>query len=221
MIRSVASKVMWVGRATVFLVGLAVILALVVGVASSAFAANGQNFIIGNGLADTVKNIATLPTKLTMQGTRSGPALQVTQKSTNAGASGVGVTVPSGKAPLAVNSSAGKATNLNADKVDGSEGEMWAQIKPNGFAANWKGLVTNGRISSGYYRLEFERDVQECAISASLSSFADPGTINASTDDGDPKAVYVDTWDITGDGASVSDKEFHVVVFCGDHQSAP
>ena len=39
MVRSVLGKVMWVGRATVFLVGLAVILALVFGVATSAFAA--------------------------------------------------------------------------------------------------------------------------------------------------------------------------------------
>jgi hypothetical protein len=39
MIRSVFGKVMWVGRATVFLVGLAVILALVFGVATAAFAA--------------------------------------------------------------------------------------------------------------------------------------------------------------------------------------
>jgi hypothetical protein len=94
-LRSTVSKVMWVGRATVFLVGLSVILAMVVGLASSALAANGQNFIIGNGLSDTVKNIATLPTKLTMQGTATGSALQVTQQSTNSGASGVGVTVPS------------------------------------------------------------------------------------------------------------------------------
>src|SRR5829696_4814010 len=111
MLRRTANKVMWVGRATVFLVGLAVILALVVGLASTALAANGANFIIGNGLSDTVKNIATLPTKLTMQGTSGGPALQVTQQSTNSGASGVGVTVPSGKAPIKVNSTAGKATN--------------------------------------------------------------------------------------------------------------
>jgi hypothetical protein len=121
MVKSALGKVMWVGRATVFLVGLAVILALVVGLASTALAANGANFIIGNGLADTARNIATKLTKLTMQGTNSGPALQVNQQSTNTGASGVGVTVPSGKAPIKVNSTAGKATNLSADKLDGKD----------------------------------------------------------------------------------------------------
>jgi hypothetical protein len=121
MIKSALGKVMWVGRATVFVVGLAVILAMVVGLASTALAANGANFIIGNGLADTVKNIATLPTKLTMNGTATGPALQLTQKSTSTGAQGLGVTVPSGKVPITVNSTAGKATNLNADKLDGKD----------------------------------------------------------------------------------------------------
>ena len=47
MIKSIASKVMWVGRATVFLVGLAVILAMVLGVATSALGANGQSFLLG------------------------------------------------------------------------------------------------------------------------------------------------------------------------------
>ena len=51
MIRSaVVSKVMWVGRATVFLVGLAVILALVFGTATAAFAAlssRGDPFKLG------------------------------------------------------------------------------------------------------------------------------------------------------------------------------
>ena len=41
MIRSVFGKVMWVGRATVFLAGLAVILALVFGVALVALAGMG------------------------------------------------------------------------------------------------------------------------------------------------------------------------------------
>ena len=39
--RSVLNKVMFVGRATTFVVGLAVILALTVGVAGAAFRANG------------------------------------------------------------------------------------------------------------------------------------------------------------------------------------
>jgi preprotein translocase subunit SecE len=47
MLRSAVSKVVWVGRATVFLVGLAVILAVVLGVATAAFGANGDFFKLG------------------------------------------------------------------------------------------------------------------------------------------------------------------------------
>jgi hypothetical protein len=96
MIRSAASKVMWVGRATVFLVGLAVILALLFGVASTALGANGKPLILGKAA-----NKASKITGLVKKG--AGPALRLR--------------VDSGP-PLAVNSSE-KIDNLNADKVDG------------------------------------------------------------------------------------------------------
>ncbi len=95
MLRSAASKVMWVGRATVFLVGLAVILALLFGVASMAFARDGQSFILGQ------RNVAQSLSTLVRQG--AGPALSLQ--------------VDSG-APLAVNSDA-QVANLNADELDG------------------------------------------------------------------------------------------------------
>ncbi len=47
MSRNVASKVMRVGRATVFLGGLSVVLALVLGVATTALGANGDFFKVG------------------------------------------------------------------------------------------------------------------------------------------------------------------------------
>jgi hypothetical protein len=90
-----------------------VVVALTLGVVSSAFAANGGNFILG-----VLSNSATAVTRLTMTGTASGSVLQLIQQSTATGASGLGITVPTGKAPITVNSTAGKATNLNADKVD-------------------------------------------------------------------------------------------------------
>jgi hypothetical protein len=165
---------MWVGRATVFLVGLAVILALVVGVASTALAANGQNFIIGNGLPDTLKNIATLPTKLTMQGTASGPALQVTQQSTNSGAKGIGVTVPAGKAPMTVNSTAGKATNLNADKLDGQDSTGF--LAANGKAADSQ--LLDGKESDEILPfLRAQKDVRPDNTQAQTGSSATANTV--------------------------------------------
>jgi hypothetical protein len=95
MLRDVAGKVMWVGRATVFVVGLAVIVALVLGAASAAFGANGDVFRVGQS------NFASAVSVLDKSG--AGPALRLL--------------VDSG-APMAVNSSS-KVANLNADKVDG------------------------------------------------------------------------------------------------------
>ncbi len=69
MLRSTASKVMWLGRATVFMVGLAVILALVFGVATTALGANGNPFLLSK------KNVASAISTLVKQGT--GPALKL------------------------------------------------------------------------------------------------------------------------------------------------
>jgi hypothetical protein len=96
MLKSALGKVMWVGRATVFLVGLAVILAVALGVASTAFGADGQPFFLGR------TNVASTMSTLIKQGPGAALSLQV----------------QSGSPPLAVNSST-KVTNLNADQLDG------------------------------------------------------------------------------------------------------
>ena len=120
MLRGTVSKVMWVGRATVFLVGLAVILAVMFGVASAAFGANGGNFILGQN------NAASLLTKLTGQ-VPGGAALQVVNTRPEAGSRGLQVSVAENRPPILVNATAGKATNLNADELDGrSEADFYA-----------------------------------------------------------------------------------------------
>ena len=105
MLRSTASKVMWVGRATVFLVGLAVILALVFGVATTALGANGQFFLLGRF------NAATALTKLT--GNVNGAAMQVANSNTGTNDTALNLSVQAGEAPMAVNSKA-RVANLNA-----------------------------------------------------------------------------------------------------------
>lgn len=127
MVRTIFSRVMWVGRATVFLVGLAMILALVFGVASSALSATGGNFILGKS------NAARTVSKLTAN--IANPALQLANNSTGAAATALNLTVAPGQPPLKVNEAAGKATNLDADKLDGQDsGELaprgYAQVRP-------------------------------------------------------------------------------------------
>ena len=112
MVKSAAKKVMFVGRATVFMVGFAVILALTVGVASAAFGANGGNFILGQ------TNAASAITKLAGAAGVAGPSLQIDNNSTNAAATALDLQVEPGKAPMKVNSDT-QVANLNADKLDG------------------------------------------------------------------------------------------------------
>ncbi len=112
MLRSVAGKVTWMARATTTVVGLAIMLALVVGVTSTAFGANGDFLKLG-----TAKNVATKATALVGK-VASGSSLVVKNPS---GGSALGLQVNAGKAPLTVNADAGKATNLNADKLDGQD----------------------------------------------------------------------------------------------------
>ena len=91
------SKVAWVGRTASMVFGLALIMALVVGVATAAFGANGDFFKLGRS------NLASAASTLTRSGV--GPALRLR--------------VDRG-APLAVNSPR-KVANLNADRVDGKD----------------------------------------------------------------------------------------------------
>lgn len=109
MLKSILKKVAWVGRATVFMVGLTVVLAVVLGVATTALAATGGNFLLGK--ANTAVSYLTANV--------AGPALRIINNSTASTATALNLSVASGRPPLTVNPSAGKATNLNADKVDG------------------------------------------------------------------------------------------------------
>jgi hypothetical protein len=112
MAKKVYKKVMFVGRATTFVVGLTVILALTVGLASTALAGTGVGARFQLGQTNTVNAI----TKLV--GSAVGPSLQIDNNSTDAAATALDLQVEPGKAPMKVNS-ATQVANLNADKLDG------------------------------------------------------------------------------------------------------
>ena len=114
MTKRIISKVVWFGRATTFLVGLAVILALIAGVASTAFAGTGVGARFDLGKTNTVSAVSKLV------GSVSGSSLVVDNNSTNAAATALDLQVEAGKAPMKVNSAA-KVANLNADKLDGMD----------------------------------------------------------------------------------------------------
>ena len=113
MLRSAASKVMWVGRATVFLVGLAVILAVVLGLATAALAGTGVGATFNLGKINTVNRLSQLV------GSTDNAMLRLDNNNTGTGATALSLQVEPGHAPMKVNSGT-QVAGLNADKVDGT-----------------------------------------------------------------------------------------------------
>ncbi len=100
-----------IARGTVLALGVAVTLALTVGLASEALGANGGNLILGKAT-----NAATTVTGLVGR-VASGAALMVSNPS---GGPALDLRVQAGKAPMKVNS-ATKVANLNTDRLDGKD----------------------------------------------------------------------------------------------------
>lgn len=112
MLRSAVSKAMWVGRATSAVVGLAMVLALVVGLASAVFAANGQAWVLGQN------NVATAITRLGGTGGVDGPMVRITNNDAGTNDTALVLNVQDGESPLRVNRDT-LVANLNSDQVDG------------------------------------------------------------------------------------------------------
>ncbi len=133
------SRVFWVGRATVFLVGLAVILAVVLGVAATALAGTGVGDPFHLGKLNSVNAVSRLV------GSVDGPMLMVNNNSTRAGAHALNLQVDQGNSPMKVNAAAGKATNLNADKIDGKDSTQFAPAT----VESWHEIGTTGEPAFG------------------------------------------------------------------------
>jgi hypothetical protein len=119
-------------------------LALFISLSGVAYAATGGNFILGQS------NNATKQTKLTAN--VAARTLQLENGSTGAGASALGLTVASGKAPLTVNSNT-RVVNLNADLLDGRSSTAFllkgVHLSADASAAGGVVDVTNTGTSNG------------------------------------------------------------------------
>ena len=91
-------------------------------------------------LALSSSNTATRTT--TLRSSTNAAVLQVSNTNSSGGTSakGIVITVPSGRAPLSVNPGAGKATNLNADKLDGIDSTGFVR----GPVQAWREIGTTG-----------------------------------------------------------------------------
>ena len=121
LLRIVIARLLWVGRLTSSLVGLVLLATLALGLGTTALAA-----VPGDPLRLGETN--RIDALTTLVGTRAGALLQLNNK----GGPALNLVVPANAPPLAVSAGAGKAPNLNADKLDGFEGSALAE--PRGYA---------------------------------------------------------------------------------------
>ena len=112
MLKSIVRRALSVGRATSAVVGLAILLALVVGLASAAFGANGQAWVLGQN------NVATAMTRLGGNVGVDGPMVKITNNDAGTNDKALSLNVQEGEAPLGVNRDT-LVANLNSDQVDG------------------------------------------------------------------------------------------------------
>jgi hypothetical protein len=112
--KTVLARIWWLGRGTATMMGVTVMLALTVGLASTALAGTGVGAPFNLGKTNAVNAVSKLV------GSVAGPSLTIDNNSTGTGATALDLQVESGKAPIKVNSQA-KVANLNADKLDGKD----------------------------------------------------------------------------------------------------
>jgi hypothetical protein len=145
----------------------------------------------------------------------------------SSGTEGGAITVGKGSSnpkavPFRTNASA-KVANLNADKVDDLSSEqivaqarpLWAVVTGAGAVARTYGATGATRLDAGDYQVAFNRDVTNCAYTATLGSsdtaIPDAGEVGVAQRAGNAQAVRVVTRDSSGTGA---DRAFHVTVSC-------
>ncbi len=206
MARTIFSGAWWIGRVTALSVGLAVMFALVVGVASAAFGANGNPWLLGRG------NVATAITKLAGAAGVNGPMLQLINNNTDADDTALDLRVQSGEPPMTVNSST-KVNNLNADQLDGLDFTFFARNST---------YMTEGVVNEGLLLGDgTHKAIAFCEPGDVLIS-GGPANINKTTDllESFPAPAPVGTgtefvWNVRVDKNGSADN-FNVVVLCRD-----
>lgn len=184
MIGAVFSKVMWVGKATTFCVGLAVVPAVMFGIGTTALTAvPGDPFRLGR--INTVDRLTTLA------GSVGGPLLKVDNDGSD---SALALETEAGNPPLRVNAGAGKVTNLDADALDGKDSGAF--------------LAADGKASDSAHA-----DWADTAASAdSAATAGDANTLDGIDSTQFMRAISYSKFAPTADSDSVSPKT--VVVEC-------
>ena len=202
MVRSVAAKLVWLGRATLFLVGLAVVLAVVLGLANAALAGTGVGDVFNLGRINTVNRISQLV------GSTDNPMLRVTNKNAGADATALTLQVEPGLTPMKVNSST-QVSNLNADLVDGRSASS--------FVANSTYRLGQGLERAGSELSDGSKVLSQSCLTGDRLLSGGPASVNVNSDVLDSFAQDTNTWQARINDSAVSGGDsFTVVVLCAD-----
>jgi hypothetical protein len=201
MVKTAFSRAMMVGRVTALALGVAVMLALVVGVASTAFGSNGDPLRLGQG---------NLATKLTALGGNlgvNGAMLKLANKNGGTDDTALRLEVQTGEPPMSVNSST-KVDILNADQVDGMSA---SQFVANNIYKRESAIAAGTDKGDGTFVIGQACDPGDVLLSggpanvngssAMVESFPSPGTTNS--------------WSARIQKNGLADN-FSVVVICAD-----
>jgi hypothetical protein len=185
------------GKATL----LAVIVALTLAIVTPAMAATGGNFILGK------INSATTFSRLSAN--IAGPAMQLFNTSTAANARALDLVVDEGNSPMTVNSTAGKALNLDADKLDGRDSTT--------FMANSTYRLGQGQERAGNVLGDGSKVLSQSCLSGDRLLSGGPARVNVNSDVLDSFASDTNTWQARINDSAVSGGDmFTVVVLCAD-----
>ena len=200
MLRSAASKLIWVGRATVFVVGLAVILAVVLGVATAALAGTGVGATFNLGKLNKVNEITRLV------GSTDKPMLRVDNNNAGTSATALDLQVEPGHTPMTVNSST-QVANLNADQVDGKSASA--------FVANNIYMLGPGQEREGTLLGDGTRVLSQSCLPGDRLLSGGPASVRDTSDLLDSFPTDTNTWQARINPNGNTDT-FTVVVLCAD-----
>ena len=118
--KTVLARIWWLGRGTATVMGVAVMLALSVGLASTALAGTGIGAPFNLGKINTVNAVSSLV------GSVAGSSLKIDNNSAGVGATALRLEVEPGKPPMSVNSTT-EVQGLNVDSLDSRNSSEFLQ----------------------------------------------------------------------------------------------
>lgn len=207
MVKTIFSGTWRIGRATALVLGTAVMLALVIGMASTAFGSNGDAWKLGKG------NVATKITALAGSLGVNGPMVRLTNNNAGTDDTALELRVQTGEAPMAVNSSA-RVDSLNADQLDGQDSSNFVPTNTNSFVRNnlyrSESAVTAGtQLGDGTFTLAASCDAGDVMLSGG------PANVSATTDMVESFPSSTITWTARVDKNGLGDN-YSVVVLCAN-----